>query len=113
MLKSSVARGSQEARNARSVAPRPDRRSMLAALVVLPALIVPSIAKAVDPEAAKAAKEARRKALREAAGGMKSTGEDAFQIFAVPEYSLSEESRTPNSHARQSEATKTQAQKSA
>ncbi|GAX82140.1 hypothetical protein CEUSTIGMA_g9568.t1 [Chlamydomonas eustigma] len=58
-----------------------------------------SIAK--DFKEAQAEKEARRKALKEATGEVKSTGVDVQQVFAVPEYSVSEEARTPNVHSRQ------------
>lgn len=70
--------------------------------------LLPAAAQAKDFKEAQAEKEARKKALREAAGEIKSTGVDVDQVFAVPEYSLSEESRTPNSHSRQGEGARQQ-----
>ena len=45
-------------------------------------------------------KEARKKALGKASSDMKKTGKDE-EAFQVPDYSLPEESRTPNIHTRQ------------
>lgn len=52
-------------------------------------------------------KEARRNALNAAAEQIKETGADT-EVFAVPEYSVPEESRTPNFHTRQDEGARKQ-----
>jgi hypothetical protein len=51
--------------------------------------------------------EERRRKLREAAEATVSTGKDT-EAFEDSNYSLSEESRTPNIHSRQGEGAKTQ-----
>ncbi|KAI8472607.1 MAG: hypothetical protein J3K34DRAFT_519642 [Monoraphidium minutum] len=64
-------------------------------------------AQAQDYEAALAAKEARKAKLRDAAGGIKTSGKDK-QVFKDSEYMVSEEARTPNVHSRQNEGAKSQ-----
>nr|BAA78588.1 hypothetical protein [Chlamydomonas sp. HS-5] len=63
---------------------------------------------AKDFNAALAEKEARRRRLRDSAGEAKETGKDQGQVFAVPEYSLGDEARTPNGHSRQNEGARQQ-----
>ncbi|KAL6762218.1 hypothetical protein V8C86DRAFT_2522636 [Haematococcus lacustris] len=98
--------GASQARLSR-VRPQASRRDVglsLGSLACLSAL-APSIAAAKDLKAAQAEKEARKAALRAAAEKTKESGR-ATEAFDVPEYSVSEEARTPNFRARQSEATR-------
>ncbi|KAG1677938.1 hypothetical protein FOA52_001356 [Chlamydomonas sp. UWO 241] len=75
---------------------------------MLPLLLLSQRADAKDAKEFKEEKEARKKALRDAAGDIKETGVDVPQVFDMPEYSLSEESRTPNAHSRQGEGARKQ-----
>ncbi len=54
-------------------------------------------------------KAARKAALKQAAAGMKRSGEDKSEgVFKPSDYSVSEDARTPNVHSRQSEGARTQ-----
>eukprot|EP00195_Chlamydomonas_chlamydogama_P016328 CAMPEP_0202898008 /NCGR_PEP_ID=MMETSP1392-20130828/6618_1 /ASSEMBLY_ACC=CAM_ASM_000868 /TAXON_ID=225041 /ORGANISM="Chlamydomonas chlamydogama, Strain SAG 11-48b" /LENGTH=127 /DNA_ID=CAMNT_0049583803 /DNA_START=56 /DNA_END=439 /DNA_ORIENTATION=- len=97
----------QAKRQGEELAQSVSRRLLLSGLTSASTLMFAYSSVAKDIKEALAEKEARKKALREAAGGMKATGKDA-QIFEVPEYSVSEEARTPNIHSRQGEGARTQ-----
>eukprot|EP00877_Chromochloris_zofingiensis_P002295 jgi/Chrzof1/12066/Cz06g20050.t1 len=88
--------------------PAPDRRDFLTAAIG--SIIWGSTAMAAgatDFKDALAKKQARKAALKAAAGDIKSSGKDQ-QVFKSPNYSVSEEARTPNIHTRQNEGARTQ-----
>lgn len=88
------------------------RRQLIVNIVLsssLMALMTSEEADAKDLKEAQAEKEARKKALREAAGNIARSGKDVEGgVFPSPEYSVSEEARTPNVHSRQGEGAKQQ-----
>jgi hypothetical protein len=89
-----------------------NRRQLVVNIVLSTSLITlmkSSEAEAKDLKEAQAEKEARKKALREAAGEIARSGKDVEGgVFAMPEFSVSEEARTPNMHSRQGEGAKQQ-----
>lgn len=71
------------------------------------AIGLPKAAEARDYKDALAKKEARKARLKEAAGQIKSSGQDQ-QVFKKSAYSMPEDSTTPNVHSRQNEGARTQ-----
>ena len=81
----------------------------MASILIGTSLMAGWQAEAKDLKEAQAEREARKKALRDAAGEIARSGKDVEGgVFSTPEYSVSEEARTPNVHSRQGEGGKTQ-----